>query len=190
MSKFFKGIVFLFALLITVNGFLYFAFADHDGHKKGRSYQKRERRHSEHNGEKNLPLVTNSTYKENCGACHFAYQPQLLPSDSWSKILRECSDHFGETFDLDPEPKKIIGEYLKANAADFSSSKLSARFLRSLGGENPKRITDIPCIRRYHHEIGQDVLKREAIGSLSNCVACHTTAEKGIYDDDDVKIPK
>ncbi|MBU0973733.1 MAG: diheme cytochrome c, partial [Proteobacteria bacterium] len=39
-------------------------------------------------------------------------------------------------------------------------------------------------------EISPDVLNRESIGSLSNCIACHTTAEDGIYDDDNVKIPK
>jgi hypothetical protein len=190
MRKFFKGMVFLFALLMTVNGFIYFAFADHDGHQERRRYQKRDRRHYEHNGERNLPIVNNPTYKENCGACHFSYQPQLLPSGSWSKILTELSDHFGETFELDPESKKIIAEYLKTNAADCSSSKLSARFLRSLGNRTPKRITDIPCIQKYHHEISQDVIKRESIGSLSNCVACHTTAERGIYDDDNVTIPR
>ncbi|MFC1883840.1 diheme cytochrome c [Thermodesulfobacteriota bacterium] len=190
MTRFCKGMLFLFALFITVNGFIYLAFADHDAKKERRKYQKRERRHSGHSGEKNLPIVENPTYRENCAACHFAYQPQLLPSGSWSKILTDLSDHFGETLDLDPESQKIIAEYLKANAADCSSSKLSTRFLRSLGGQTPKRITDIPCIRKYHHEISQDVIKREPIGSLSNCVACHKNAEKGVYDDDDVKIPK
>jgi len=45
-------------------------------------------------------------------------------------------------------------------------------------------------IRRKHHELDPAVFKRESIGSLANCTACHITAEKGIYDDDDVKIPK
>ena len=44
--------------------------------------------------------------------------------------------------------------------------------------------------QKNHHEISQKVLKRESVGSLSNYLACHTTAEKGIYSDDNVKIPK
>jgi len=52
------------------------------------------------------------------------------------------------------------------------------------------RITDIPYIRRKHHELDPALFNRESIGSLANCTACHITAEKGIYDDDDVKIPK
>lgn len=190
MIKFSKGIVFLLAAVFTINCSLYLVFADHDGHKERRRHQKRERSHSEHNGEKNLPIVNNPTYKANCGACHFAYQPQLLPSSSWSKILDGRSDHFGETLDLDPATEKEIAEYLKANAAESSPSKLSARFLRSLRGNTPNRITEIPCIRKYHHEISRDVITRDSIGSLSNCAACHTTAEIGIYDDDDVRVPK
>jgi hypothetical protein len=52
------------------------------------------------------------------------------------------------------------------------------------------RITDIPCIRREHHELDPAIFKRKSIGSMANCEACHITADKGIYDDDDVKIPK
>ncbi|MDA3895761.1 MAG: hypothetical protein PF482_06415 [Desulfobacteraceae bacterium] len=38
--------------------------------------------------------------------------------------------------------------------------------------------------------MSSDVLKRKSIGSLSNCSACHTTAESGDYDHDNVEIPK
>ena len=58
------------------------------------------------------------------------------------------------------------------------------------GVNGPMRITDIPYIRRKHHELDSAVFNRESIGSSANCTACHITAEKGIYDDDDVKIPK
>ncbi|MFC1505299.1 hypothetical protein ACFL5W_02150 [Thermodesulfobacteriota bacterium] len=53
-----------------------------------------------------------------------------------------------------------------------------------------KRITDIPYIIEKHDELNPDIFKREPIGSLSNCIACHTTAEKGIYENDNVKIPQ
>ncbi len=54
----------------------------------------------------------------------------------------------------------------------------------------PLRITEIPYIQREHHEIDTGVFVRESIGSFSKCIACHKTAEKGIYDDDFVTIPK
>ena len=190
MNRIDKWIVFLLVFFLAVNGVFYPASADHDDHRKKRRYQKRERRHSENNGKRHLTIVNNPAYTENCAACHFAYQPGLLPSGSWDKILNGLADHFGEDIDLDPESKKIIIEYLKANAADYSSARLSLKIMRSLGHQTPLRITEVPYIRREHHEIQVNVLKRESIGSLSNCLACHTTAEKGIYDDDNVTIPR
>jgi hypothetical protein len=62
--------------------------------------------------------------------------------------------------------------------------------MRSPGSRVPLRITEIPYIQEKHHEVSASVLKRKSIGSLSNCSACHKTAEKGIYDDDNVVIPK
>jgi hypothetical protein len=185
-----KWIVVLLAFLLTGNVFLYTALADHDDHGKGHRYQKRERKRSGHNGKHNLTVVNNLMYSENCGTCHFTYQPGLLPSTSWKKILNSLPDHFGEDVDFDEESKKTIAEYLKTNAAEYSSAKISGKIVRSLGSQTPSRITQIPYIQHKHHEIRLAVFKRESIRSLSNCVACHTTAENGIYDDDNVTIPR
>jgi len=190
MNRTHKWFVFLSAFLVMTNGVFYTAFADQDDHKEKNRNQKRERRNAEHNGKGNLAIINNPSYKENCGACHFVYQPGLLPSGSWANILAGLEDHFGEAIELDPEQKKIIAEYLKANAADYSSTKLSAKIMKSLGSQTPQRITEILYIQKNHHEIGQDVINSDSIGSLSNCLACHTTAEKGIYSDDNVKIPQ
>ncbi len=190
MNRIHKYIVFLLAFLLIANGVFYTAFAEEDDYEEKGHHQKRERKHSERNVKGNLIVVNNLTYKENCGACHFAYQPELLPSGSWDKILNNTEDHFGEAVEIDPGSKKIIAEYLKANAAEYSSAKLSAKIMKCIGKQIPQRITEIRYIRKNHHEISQDVIKRKAIGSLSNCSACHTTAEKGIYDDDNVIIPK
>jgi cell division protein FtsI/penicillin-binding protein 2 len=190
MNGIHKWIVFLLTFLLTANGVFYTAFADHDDHKGKSRYQKKERKHSEHNSNRNLTIVNNLTYTENCGVCHFAYQPGLLLSGSWAKILAKRSDHFEEAIELDPEAEKIIAEYLKANAADYSSKKLSSKIMKSVGNQTPHRITEISIFQEKHHGISPDVIKRKSIGSLSNCLACHTTAEKGIYSDDNVKIPQ
>ena len=163
---------------------------DHESGKKRKRYQKRYRNDSKHYGKRYLTPVNNPTFKEECGACHFAYQPELLPSGSWDKILAGLEDHFGEFIELDPDSKKIIAEYLKANAADHSSAKRAVKIMRSLGNRTPLRITQIPYIQQKHHEVSPKVLERDSIGSLSNCSACHTTAEKGIYEDDYVEIPR
>jgi hypothetical protein len=158
----------------------------------GRKHQRRERNHHEsnHSGDRNLKRVSNSSYADQCGACHFVYQPELLPAASWKKILEGTDDHFGETVDLDEGARLEISEYLASNAADKSSAKLAGKIMRCLGGMTPLRITDIPCIRKEHHEITPQMVQRKSVGSLSNCIACHRTAESGVYDDDSVSIPE
>jgi hypothetical protein len=144
----------------------------------------------EYGSRKNLGLVDDPIYKEECGACHFAYQPALLPSGSWRKILSSLEDHHGESAAIAEEDIGVIGAYLEKNAAEFSPAKRARKIIRSLDGQTPERITEVPYIRRKHHEIKEEVFKRESIGSRSNCVACHSTAEHGVYEDDYAHIPE
>ncbi|SPD73566.1 conserved exported hypothetical protein [uncultured Desulfobacterium sp.] len=186
-----KSYVFLLILLLAATGGFNAALADHDEHGEGRHHRERHRGdHSGEGGKSCLTPVSNPVYAESCGECHFAYQPELLPSGSWEKILAGLEDHFGETVELDSAAKKDISGYLAANGAERSSAKRAVKIMKSLGGNTPLRITEIPCIKDAHHDISPDVLKRESIGSLSNCSACHTTAQSGIYNDDNVTIPK
>jgi len=206
MSAKTKFIIFLAFVFIIFNGTLSLSMAD-DDHREKKWYQKildhddendndrhRKRKHERNrDGDHNnsyLRQANNPTYEEECGACHFVYQPELLPSVSWVKILENLDDHFGETVELDDDSKKVITTYLKSNSAEYSSAKRAVKIMRSLRDQVPLKITDIPYIIEKHHEISQNILKRESIGSLSNCPACHTTAEDGIYEDDNVIIPK
>jgi len=157
----------------------------------GRHQQKKRKHHRNRgNDSSTITPVNNSVYQSECGACHFAYQPVFLPESSWIKLLTNLEDHFGESVELDADSQKTIIDYLKSNSAEHSTTKGAAEIMKGLGNQIPLRITQIPYIIKEHHEISPDVLKRESIGSLSNCIACHTTAEDGIYDDDNVKIPQ
>jgi len=163
--------------------------ADHDQGEEKRGYRHRDQGRLENDKGGPLKPVNNPTFKEECGACHFAYQPALLPSGSWDKILGRLEDHFGADVELEPESKKIIADYVKANAAETSRAKRAVKIMRCLQGQIPIRITEIPYIQRKHRKISPDVFNRDTIGSRSNCSACHSTAEKGIYEDDFVAIP-
>ncbi len=142
----------------------------------------------EHGESKGLPKVTNETYRANCGGCHFAYQPGLLPARSWQAIIE--GGHPGGVLSLDKKTKAEIRNYLTQNSAERTRSKRSRKILASIGSDVPTRISEVPYIREKHHEIGPDVFLRKAIGSRGNCIACHKTAENGDYDDDNVVIPK
>lgn len=160
-----------------------YSFAD-EKHTKERRDKNHHNQESDENGDKRLPSPQDQTYLNFCGSCHFAYQPGLLPSTSWEKIMSE--GHFG---DLDEQTRKQIMDYLETNSAESNTSKISRKILASVGTNEPTKITDIPYIRKKHHEISPDVFKRKTIGSRSNCIACHTKAKEGNYEDDFVKIP-
>ena len=128
--------------------------------------------------------VTNEFYRKECGACHFAFQPGLLPSASWEKIMAGLEDHFGDNAMLDETSRKEITAYLVQNAAEFGEGRKSYKIMRSLGTQVPLRITEVPYFKREHREVSGRFLKRKGIKTLVNCEACHTSASEGVYDDD------
>jgi len=129
-------------------------------------------------------------YQEECGSCHFAYQPGLLPAASWTKLIAGLSDHFGENAELAPNTATQLRDYLVANAADQVNSGRSPRIAASLNGDAPLRITDTMYFRRQHDEIPARLVKdNPGVGSFSRCDVCHIDASKGIYNEDNVRIP-
>ncbi len=74
------------------------------------------------------------------------------------------------------------------SAPDRSYGGLAGKIMRCLGSITPLRITDIPYIRKKHHEIPPQTLKRPSVRSLSNCIVCHRTAENDVYDEHQIKI--
>lgn len=134
--------------------------------------------------------VNNATYQDECGSCHFAYQPGLMPTESWLKLMGNLGDHFGENAEVDGATRQEIINYLIANAAEQSGTRRSAKILRSMGKDLPIRISDIPYIRRQHDEIPPRLIRTNpALRSLSNCAACHTRAETGSYAEREILIP-
>ena len=57
------------------------AFADDDRYRKRHRYREGLNKADDDDHDRNdyLKPVTNQAYKETCGECHFAYQPELLP---------------------------------------------------------------------------------------------------------------
>jgi hypothetical protein len=176
--------VFIFAFF----GLMDYVLADDDRYDYGKNerHQKRKR----YRNKNQCKPITNPTYKATCEGCHLPYPPQLLPAASWKKILDRSNDHFGEQIPLDSKSKEVIVKYLSENGTDRSSCKKAVKIMESLKGKTPLRITEVPYIQKKHRKISQEVLNRKSIGSLSNCRACHKTAEQGVFDDHSVVIPQ
>lgn len=142
---------------------------------------------------KGVKPVTDTGYNEECGACHFPYQPGLLPEASWKKILsrQALENHFGENAELDEKIRQHILSLAVANSADKSRYKRSKKIMASLGDNPPPlRITKVPYIHDKHEEVYEEVVKHsKKIKSMSLCDDCHQKAKEGIFDDDTVVIP-
>ncbi len=135
--------------------------------------------------------VTNETYKNECSACHFAYQAGLLPSNSWNKIMANLENHFQTDASLDNADFKIISDYLNENSAEKAMNyKRSRKIVNSIKkGDIPESISKTPYMIRKHDEIRPSLISQDEVKGLFNCTACHTTAQKGIYSERDIIIP-
>jgi hypothetical protein len=143
-------------------------------------------------GPTGVRAVDNPLYAAECGGCHFAYQPGLLPEASWRKLMTNLSDHFGENAELAPETQKLITEYLIQNAAERDPGRIARGMLRATGtpGEPVQRITETSYFIRQHDELPPRVWRdNPKVGSMSNCSACHTKADNASFDEHQVKIP-
>jgi len=134
--------------------------------------------------------VDNKLYAEECGTCHFAYPPGLLPERSWKKVMAGLEDHFGENAELDETDRARLEAYLATNAGDHSNYKRSKKLMRSIrSGDTPMRISKIPYFVKEHREVPKGAIKHDKVRSISNCDACHTTAEKGRFGERGINIP-
>lgn len=131
----------------------------------------------------------NALYKQECSSCHFLYQPWLLPARSWKALMDESDKHFGDNLALDDETRKELLAYLSANSSEKTNSSWAKKITSSSEGATPKRIMDVPWIKKEHREV-EKAFKRPSIKSASNCGACHTKGAEGNFDEDWVKVPK
>jgi len=120
-------------------------------------------------------------YAEACGACHLAFPPGLLPAGSWRKLMAGLGEHFGEDASLPAEDRARIEAWLVSSAAESGSHDKSRSILRSLGGETPLRITEVPYWRTKHEDLEPEVFERPSIESRANCAACHPNAKNGSF---------
>jgi hypothetical protein len=142
---------------------------------------------------KGVAPSSDELYIEECGACHFPYQPGLLPEASWKKLLsaKALEDHFKENAELDEGTRSKLLDYAINHSAEKSWYKRSRKIMSTLNKDDaPMRITNVPYIKAKHHEVNEEVIDKSGkIKSLSYCDKCHQRAEEGVFDDDTVLIP-
>ncbi len=144
-------------------------------HAEGNRYNGEDR------GKPVMPAQTNARFQQECATCHMAFPPGLLPAASWTKLMSGLDKHFDADASLTPAEITEITSFLVKNASNRWSASTA-----------PLRITDSAWFKAKHsnREIAPEVWKRAAVKSPSNCAACHAGAEKGDFNERNIKIPK
>jgi nitrate/TMAO reductase-like tetraheme cytochrome c subunit len=128
-----------------------------------------------------LPLRIPEKVVAECASCHMLYAPGFLPKESWLRIMGSLDKHYGVDASLDPQSVKEISQWL---------IQYSGTYKRVSGAPTNDRITEAAWFVKKHRKISEQTWKRASIKSKANCMACHTTADKGQYDDEFVKVPQ
>lgn len=134
-------------------------------------------------------LPQNLTYQQECGACHYALHPSLLPASSWAGLMSSLREHFGEDASLADPMTRHLTAWLVDNAAETFDTESAHRF-RVVAPEEPYRVSSTPYWVRKHASIPPEVFRRQRIQSKVNCQACHRDAESGRFDDQAIMIPE
>jgi len=170
-----------FLLLLLGFGLVTGAWADDDEHgswwKWGQSEKHRERSY----GGASTGSPAPASFQQECASCHMAYPAGLLPAGSWQHLMANLSQHFGSDASIDTATGNAITEYLASNAGTY------------------KRVSEMPpqdritqsywFSRKHDKHVSASVWSRPAIGSRSNCAACHAGAEQGNFNEHTVRIP-
>lgn len=125
--------------------------------------------------------ASNATWKAECGSCHLAYPPNLLPAPAWRRTLAGLDKHFGSDASIDARSAAEIGAFLERNAAAGRKRGTDSGTLR---------ISETPWFRRKHDEVAASTWKNPKVQTAANCAACHAGAERGDFDEHAVRIPR
>ena len=126
-------------------------------------------------------LASHPKWKAECGSCHVAYPPKLLPAASWRALMAGLDKHFGTDASLDAATAADILTFLEKNAS---------RRTPETAGKPQLRITQTRWFQGEHDEVPARLWKDARVKTPANCAACHTGAEGGSFNEHNIHLPK
>jgi cytochrome b len=133
-------------------------------------------------------MTSDQVWAKECGACHYAFHPSLLPRASWAAIMADLPNHFGEDASLPPAAAAEVAAFLQTYAAEDWDTK-AARLLSNVAPTDPLRITAAPFWVRRHRRIDPVIFAAPMVKAKSNCIACHRDADSGRFDAQAIVLP-
>ncbi len=105
----------------------------------------------------------NAAWRSECGVCHMAFPPGMLPAEDWQLIMRKLDRHYGADASLDERVRSEISAFLERNGS-------KAMFFGS--GDELPRITATGWFERKHQGAIR-MWRKGRVKSLADCQACH-----------------
>jgi hypothetical protein len=129
-----------------------------------------------------VPADAPPVYLKECGGgCHVAFPPALLSASDWQTIMSKLDKHYGDNAVIPDQERQEITDFLVRNAGSGIGS--------GGGVSSLPKLTATRWFRREHHEIPATLWSGKQVGRPSNCGACHSQAEQGSFDEDEVRLP-
>ena len=101
-------------------------------------------------------------YLENCATCHIGLPPQVLPTETWRRLLQD-PQHYGQTLKLlvDP-PRLLVWNYLQTYSRPQAKDE-----------ELPYRAATSRYFKALHPRV-----KLPQPANISSCATCHPGASQ------------
>ena len=109
----------------------------------------------------------NATWRAECGACHMAFPPALLPANDWLEIMSRLDQHFGTDASLDAGRQQEISQYLQRKGA--------SNYLFASGEALPRITTSDRFLGKHRSAVR--LWRKGQISTLSDCAACHKNSD-------------
>jgi len=129
-------------------------------------------------------------YRTECSSCHVAYPSAFLSAASWKAVMGKLDQHFGDNAELAAGDLSLVSSFLEANSYDQSSIKRRYKDRFDTPG-TPLRVTKTRFFQAIHDELPSRLVGPNAkVKTFARCEACHTRAQKGSFDEDEVRVPR
>ena len=120
-----------------------------------------------------IAVPQNERWQAECGSCHIAYPPQLLPAQSWQRLMAGLDRHFGADASVEPAVAAEIGAFLQRHSGTGK---------RVAGAAESLRITQTRWFLREHRGL--------TAKNPASCDSCHTTAAQGDFRERNLRTPR
>jgi hypothetical protein len=95
-------------------------------------------------------LAMDAQWQHECGSCHLAFHPSLLPARSWEEMLGQ-QEHFGEDLALDTGVVASLSSFATAHSAERAETPVAWKIAsRTPASSTPLRITETSYWKGRH----------------------------------------